>query len=302
MSSFNINNAIMGINIVPKNDEETIRISDAGRVGIGITQPLNKVHIIGDLQVDNINIDENTISSTNLNGNIILNPSGTGAIQKDNQGNTRGDYAIDFQSNRIDNNQVSSGNYSIILNGQNNKAEAEYSVILGGKDTNATLYGEIAHSNGSFFEIGDAQHRILILRGCGSANEAVSLSLNGDKDNPIKLQIPNNASWNFSIKIIARTKNLNPPTCAFNIVGCLQNIDEFSELLNSNVQKLYPSISNNENVTLNVNNNILNIVCYSSNYSTYWTALVDIIQIILPNDTNSDPYDCENLLDEDLYV
>jgi hypothetical protein len=39
------------------------------------------VDINGDLDVDNININGNTISSTNVNGNITFSPNGTGVVQ-----------------------------------------------------------------------------------------------------------------------------------------------------------------------------------------------------------------------------
>ena len=38
------------------------------------------VNIVGDLDVDNINLNGNTISSTNTDGNIVLDPEGTGYI------------------------------------------------------------------------------------------------------------------------------------------------------------------------------------------------------------------------------
>lgn len=44
------------------------------------TNGLGSVNISGDLDVDNININGNTISSTNANGNIIMTPNGTGVV------------------------------------------------------------------------------------------------------------------------------------------------------------------------------------------------------------------------------
>lgn len=165
--------------------------------------------------------------------------------------------------------------------------------------------GEIAHSNGNFFSTGDVKHRVFILRGCGISNEIVSLSLNGDKENPKNLEIPNNASWNFDIKIICRTKNSLHPTFAYNIIGCLQSLDNFFELLKLNIEKIYPE-ENSEgdltNVSLSIVNNSLEISCSSSVGHSYWVATVDVAQIILPLDIDTDPYDCGLLEHVDLYV
>jgi hypothetical protein len=47
MSSFNINNAIMGINIVPSGTNETISISSDNKVGIGISSPVYQLDVVG---------------------------------------------------------------------------------------------------------------------------------------------------------------------------------------------------------------------------------------------------------------
>jgi hypothetical protein len=54
----------------------------------------NSVNIGPILNVDNLRIDGNTISSTNTDGNIIITPSGSGALQRDSGGNTRGSIII----------------------------------------------------------------------------------------------------------------------------------------------------------------------------------------------------------------
>jgi len=46
---------------------------------------LNKKTTATELQVDNINVNGNTIASTNTNGNITVTPNGTGSIQLDGQ-------------------------------------------------------------------------------------------------------------------------------------------------------------------------------------------------------------------------
>jgi len=95
------------------------------------------------LDIDNIRIDGNTISSTNSNGNIIIQPNGTGALQRDSGGNSRGSYSIDWQTARSSANQVARANYSVIGGGNSNLiiAASEYSIIGGG------VYNTINGSN-----------------------------------------------------------------------------------------------------------------------------------------------------------
>ena len=102
------------------------------------------------LDIDNIRIDGNTLSSTS--GNIIINPIGTGALQRDSGGNTRGQYAVDWQTVRSSGTMVAGGDYSVLGGGSNNAsnginstvgggtnniASGNYSAILGGQYNNA---------------------------------------------------------------------------------------------------------------------------------------------------------------------
>lgn len=86
----------------------------------------------GLITIDNLKLDGNTISSTNNNGNIIIQPSGSGALQRDSSGDPRGYYAIDWQTERFDNNQVASGPWSVIAGGAYNRAAGQENVIGGG--------------------------------------------------------------------------------------------------------------------------------------------------------------------------
>lgn len=205
MSSFNLNNAIMGINIVPKDETEAVRIASNGAIGIGIDSNL--------------------------------------------------------------------------------------------------LHKELAHSAGNLNQAGDAQHRSFILRGHSTYNNPVFLSLNGNND-PQYLTIPNNASWNFSIKIIARKTYFDiVKTAAFNFVGALENSVNGCSLLHNTKTVLYNNGVNWESsLAVNSSNNQykLDIICSNDNsdcsgeYScsgsyaccddgVYWVATVDIAQIIVSN-------------------
>ena len=72
-----VENAMLGFNCKCKLANDGITIgSDDTSLGDTITD----LNGLTSLDVDNITIDGNTISSTNTNGNIILDPNGTGVI------------------------------------------------------------------------------------------------------------------------------------------------------------------------------------------------------------------------------
>lgn len=54
-----------------------------GNVGVGTDSPSSTLHVVGDAQVDNININGNTITSTDAAGNINLTPDTTGDLVLD---------------------------------------------------------------------------------------------------------------------------------------------------------------------------------------------------------------------------
>jgi hypothetical protein len=62
------------------NNEARITILGDGTVGIATHTPTSTLHVVGDLQTDNININGNTISSTDTDGDINLSPNGTGRV------------------------------------------------------------------------------------------------------------------------------------------------------------------------------------------------------------------------------
>lgn len=63
------------------NGNITIDTDGTGQVVVNADVDVNGTIYLDQLQVDNININGNTISSTNTNGNIIVQPNGTGAVQ-----------------------------------------------------------------------------------------------------------------------------------------------------------------------------------------------------------------------------
>jgi hypothetical protein len=92
----------------------------------------------------------------------VFSPKGKGAllaISPDNTitgGNKRGEYAVDFQRIRGNANEVATGNYSAILNGENNRisSDGHHSSIGGGSDniitgSYSTIAGGQSNSNAS---------------------------------------------------------------------------------------------------------------------------------------------------------
>lgn len=76
--------------------------------GTGAVNITGTTNITGDLDIDNINIDGNTIISTNANGNINLTPNGTGAVTITATTNVTGD--LDVDNLNIDGNAIISTN------------------------------------------------------------------------------------------------------------------------------------------------------------------------------------------------
>ena len=114
--------------------------------------------VSGAISVDNLRLDGNTLSSAS--GNIIINPSGTGALQRDSGGNARGQYAVDWQTVRNTGTMVANGDYSVIGGGNNNTSSSISSTVGGGRgNTSSGSYstvggGESNTSNGIYSTVG----------------------------------------------------------------------------------------------------------------------------------------------------
>jgi len=104
------------------------------------------------LNIDNIRIDGNTITSTNNNGNLIIQTTGIGAIQRDTGGNSRGQYSVDFQNVRISGAQVAAGNYCVIAGGASNQIHPDVirSSIVGGSGNQIYLNNDTNDLSNNF--------------------------------------------------------------------------------------------------------------------------------------------------------
>lgn len=85
------------------------------------------------INVDDLRLDNNVISITATNSDLILKPNGNGSLLADNVGNPRGIYSNDFQRDRASVSGVAAGGYSVIAGGSDNRTVGSYSVIAGGQ-------------------------------------------------------------------------------------------------------------------------------------------------------------------------
>ncbi|MCC6681635.1 MAG: DUF2793 domain-containing protein [Phycisphaeraceae bacterium] len=128
----------------PGGSDTQVQFNDGGDFGGSSGLTYNKTTTA--LQVDNLKLDGNTLSSTNANGVIVIGPNGNGAIQVDTAGNTRGTYAVDLQRQRSAADQVAAGSSSLVVGGWN-KNTASYSTqsgtsnIQAGAHNSQTGYG-----------------------------------------------------------------------------------------------------------------------------------------------------------------
>jgi len=102
------------------------------------------------INVDNLRLDGNTLSAINTNGELIIAPSGTGALRASATGNARGNNAVDLQTSRSSNIEVASGANSVICGGTNNAVSSSVSSIVGGAfNLIRSLKSSIAGGNGN---------------------------------------------------------------------------------------------------------------------------------------------------------
>jgi hypothetical protein len=120
----------------------------------------------------NIRVTGNMISVTNSNGNLIIKPNASGALQADDAGNSRGIFSVDLQRSRLSVSGVANGDYSVIGGGSNNNAMGPLCTIGGG--SNNTAGGDYYPGNAS--TIGGGDNNIAVGEkstvGGGSSNSA----------------------------------------------------------------------------------------------------------------------------------
>lgn len=123
-----------------------------------------------------VNVSQLLVAVSTTNGDVALEPKGTGAIlaqiptSTNAGGDKRGTYAVDFQRVRTTaSNRVASSDYCIILGGNNNRASNTFAIVVGGQSNQATGSGSFIGGGDSNLASGSAS----IIAG-GSGNQATA--------------------------------------------------------------------------------------------------------------------------------
>lgn len=108
----------------------------------------------------NLDVDDQIITTSVSNGNIVIEPNAYGAFALSSTGDARGSKAVDLQMKRDSTNKVASGIYAAIGGGINNRADAQSTTISGGESNvasgnNSTVAGGYSNTaSGSSSTVG----------------------------------------------------------------------------------------------------------------------------------------------------
>jgi hypothetical protein len=97
-----------------------------------------------------------------------------------------------------------SGTNGVVAGGTTNSASGPNSAIPGGANASANKHGQLSHASGQFGSIGDAQCSEFVVRRSTANATPAELFLDGDTATA-RMTVPNNTSWHFDIRLVART-------------------------------------------------------------------------------------------------
>jgi hypothetical protein len=164
-------------------------------------------------------------------------------------------------------------------------SNAPYATVPGGREAVASHYGQIAYSSGRFYNLGDAQASLLVLRASSFGTSAYTLALDGDTGTQF-LTIPTGARWAFDILLVG--SQTDGPAATFQIKGAIRNTGGVVAFVGT------PTVTSlgadagaatwTASVQANDTNDSLDIVVHGSgSVWTYWVANVRTVEVTPTN-------------------
>jgi hypothetical protein len=138
-------------------------------------QAVGAVDITGDLDVDNINVNGNTVSSTDTNGDINLSPNGTGTVVINTD--------LDVDNININGNTISStdtnGNINLVPNGTGEVNLTDNDKLTFGAGSDLQIYHDTSSVDSKIVDTGSGNLRIMadnlrLQTAAGTANYATA--------------------------------------------------------------------------------------------------------------------------------
>jgi hypothetical protein len=215
---------------------------------------------------------------TETNITAVIKSKGTGATTNSDQGNTRGEYAVDWQSVRGANNQVASGNFavisggsfnratglhSVIVGGNNNVNDADYAVVLGGVNGNTKgIKGSVVipgyATNGAGNSSGKIQSGIYIMSAVSVDAVQSILSTDGQSGLTASTQVvlQDRSTVMFAGTVIAREIKENSTVGAWKIEGIVKREIGSTTTNFVSAPTITPLVLSDHTVTLDIESSI----------------------------------------------
>ena len=160
------------------NVDDTVFLAATESVFDSLSLKVFEEQIFVDSPNDNINVARWNLKEQGNDVSIAFAPTGTGGLLAsvpDNTplgGNVRGNYSIDLQLVRTEEDQVAAGTHSAIISGSDNRVDGNFSIVLGGMENLIDLMSSRSSIlGGGENEINSSSNSIL---GGGVENKIIS--------------------------------------------------------------------------------------------------------------------------------
>jgi hypothetical protein len=170
------------------------------------------------------------------------------------------------------------GSFATVSGGRHNVASGDYATVPGGDFGLASHHGEMAYAAGMFFNRGDAQTSLYVMRRATTTSGVHELFLDGGSD---RLTIAGGRTLVFDIHIVGRSNT--GASAGWRIQGMIENVNGEVEFVGSPTETLLGS-NMNASVTASVSaDGVLDALRVNvvgiNNTSIRWVATVRTVEV-----------------------